>query len=251
MTVLLQLFTLLFIWRIIDEKILIAIKYIHFLLLPVQYVCLRYMDSLRLLMFRFCFSLPFFCGPIKDTLQTRLGKYLFSFFSMAGLVYSKYQAVLVIGFVVISNIKLLKSYKFWMAGIFALILFTPHLWWQIANDYPSFKFHLIERTEGFRWHHILEYIPNQMAVFNPFVLGAVFYIMVKNKTGGSVYKGVVFSDFRIHWIFRLTAFRGHVEPHWTISCSVAMIILIYNNSTVNPKMFLFIRKALLPIVLII
>lgn len=35
--------------------------------------------------------------------------------SMAGLVYSKYHAILVIGFVILSNPGLLKSYKIWLA----------------------------------------------------------------------------------------------------------------------------------------
>lgn len=198
------------------------------------------------------FFTAFFLWSYKRYLANQAWENIFFIsVAMAGLVYSKYQAVLVIGFVLLSNIKLLKSYKFWMAGIFALILFTPHLWWQITNDYPSVKFHLIERTEGFRWHHILEYIPNQMAVYNPFVLGAVFYIMIKNRSEDLFTRALYFLIFGFIGFFWLTSVRGHVEPHWTISCCVAMVILIYNNSTVNPKMFLFIRKALLPIVLII
>ena len=138
------------------------------------------------------FSLPCFSIPIKNFLTSQiLGKCRISFACRwQGLLYSKYHAVLIIGFVVISNFKLLKSYRFWIAGIFALILFTPHIWWQIANNYPSIKFHLIERAEGFRWINILEYIPNQLAVFNPFVLGAVIYIMVKIQAGRSVSPGL-------------------------------------------------------------
>jgi hypothetical protein len=28
-----------------------------------------------------------------------------------------------------------------------------------------------DRSAGFRWSYFLEYLPNQMAVFNPFTLG--------------------------------------------------------------------------------
>ena len=42
--------------------------------------------------------------------------------SMAGLIYSKYQAVLVIGILVLSDLRLLRSFKFWIAGIFAITL---------------------------------------------------------------------------------------------------------------------------------
>jgi hypothetical protein len=171
--------------------------------------------------------------------------------SMAGLVYSKYHAVLIIGFVIISNLRLLKSYRFWMAGLSALILITPHLWWQAANNYPSLKFQLIERSEGFKWINVIEYLPNQMAVFNPFVLGAVVYIMVKNKPEDLFTRALYFLIAGFIVFFGLTSFHDHVEPQWTVSCSIAMIILIFNASTVDPGMFRFIRRALLPVVILL
>ena len=188
-------------------KILIVKRYFHFLLLPVQYVCFQIYGFFTTPDVPLLFFTAFFLFSYKSFLASQTWKnVLFLSLSMAGLVYSKYHAVLIIGFVVISNIKLLKSYKFWIAGIFALILFTPHIWWQVANDYPSFKFHLVDRSEGFRWSNILEYIPNQLAVFNPFVLGAVIYIMVKKQAGRFVYQGVIFFDYRIHWIFWINSF---------------------------------------------
>ena len=64
------------------------------------------------------FFTAFFLYSYKNYLADQNWKsVVFLSLSMAGLVYSKYQAVLVIGFVVISNIKLLKSYKFWIAGL--------------------------------------------------------------------------------------------------------------------------------------
>ena len=71
-------------------------------------------------------------------------------FSMAAMIYSKYQAVLVIGFTILSNLKLLKSIRFWLAGIFALVLLIPHYNWQVANDFQSFQYHLVDRSEDIK-----------------------------------------------------------------------------------------------------
>jgi hypothetical protein len=252
MTVLLELFTLLITWRIIDDHQPDSDKVYSFFIIAGSICMFTAYGFFTTPDVPLLFFTAFFLYSYKNFLSGQTWKnVLFLSLSMAGLVYSKYQAIIVIACVVISNIKLLKSYKFWIAGVCAFIIFTPHLWWQITNDYPSFKYHLVERSEGLRWHHILEYFPNQLAVFNPLVFGAVVYVMVKFKPKDLFTRALHFLIIGFIGLFGLTAFRGHVEPHWTIACSIAMIILLYNNSTVNPKMFNFIRKALLPSILVL
>ncbi|HEY0040894.1 MAG TPA: glycosyltransferase family 39 protein, partial [Flavisolibacter sp.] len=51
-------------------------------------------------------------------------------FVAACLLYSKYHAVLLFYFVLLSNWKLLRDPKIYGAGIIALVLFIPHLYWQ-------------------------------------------------------------------------------------------------------------------------
>jgi hypothetical protein len=171
--------------------------------------------------------------------------------SMAGLVYSKYQAVFVIGFVILSNLQLLKSIKFWVAGILALIILSPHIYWQIINDFPSFQYHLIDRSEGFRLIYFLEYLPNQLAVFNPLTLGAVVYILVKFKPSDKFRRGLYFQIIGFIIFFWLTSFRGHVEPHWTIACSIPMIILLSEKSSESPSLLRYTYKYILPSIFIL
>jgi hypothetical protein len=166
--------------------------------------------------------------------------------AMAGLVSSKYQAVLVIGFVVLSNIRLLKMYKFWLAGIVALIILSPHIYWQITNNFPTFQYHLVDRSEGFRWLYFFEYFPNQMAVFNPFILGAVIYVLIKYKPGDLFTRALYFLIIGFIGFFLLTSFRGHVEPHWTIACSVPMIILLFNRIGQSQALKRYVRKFIIP-----
>ena len=46
---------------------------------------------------------------------------------MAMMIYSKYHAFLLMGLIVLSNLKLLKDGKFWVACLLALALLTPHI----------------------------------------------------------------------------------------------------------------------------
>ena len=171
--------------------------------------------------------------------------------SMAGMVYSKYQAVLVIGFVILSNLRLLKMYRFWIAGILALILLSPHIYWQFSHDFPSLRYHLIDRSEGFRWLFLLEYLPNQMAVFNPLTLGAAVYVMIKHKPSGQFTRSLYFQIAGFILFFWITAATGHVEPQWTIACSIPMIIILSEKIFEDPSLLKYTRSFILPSILIL
>lgn len=171
--------------------------------------------------------------------------------SMAGLVYSKYQAVLVIGFTVLSNFRLLLKYKFWLAGILALLLLSPHILWQISNGFPSFQYHLVARSTEFRWIYFFEYLPNEMAVFNPFTLGAVVYVLVKQRAEDLFSRNLYIQIVGFIGFFWLTAFRGHVEPHWTIACSIPMIILLARRCDIDPGLRNYTYKYILYSLLLI
>jgi len=96
---------------------------------------------------------------------------------MAGLMYSKYHGALVILFVFLSNLKLFKKSTFYYSVLSVIVLYIPHILWQVNHDFPSIKYHLIDRSVGFKWNNIIDYILNQLPVFNPFTLIAGIYVL--------------------------------------------------------------------------
>ena len=182
---------------------------------------------------------------------------------MALMIYSKYHAFLLLGLIVLSNLKLLKDGKFWVACLLALVLLTPHILWQVNNDFPSFKYHLAGRNEAFRWSYFLEYLPNQLLIFNPFTFGAVVYVLIKDrncvrippaslKRGIGVFeRGLKFILIGFFFFFWLMAFRGHVEPHWTIVCVIPMVVLIYRKALIDEKLKKYIKWFILPSLLLV
>ncbi len=182
---------------------------------------------------------------------------------MALMIYSKYHAFLLLGLIVLSNLKLLKDGKFWVACLLALALLTPHILWQVNNDFPSFRYHLTQRSEPFRWSYFLEYLPNQLLIFNPFTFGAVVYVLIKDcvrippaplKRGmptGGFERGLKFILIGFFFFFWLMAFRGHVEPHWTIVCVIPMVVLIYRKALVDEKLKKYVKWFVLPSLLLV
>src|SRR5690606_38884044 len=75
------------------------------------------------------------------------------------LLLSKYHGILLIGFTVLSNPALLKRKTFWLIALLSMNLFIPHIQWQVANDFPSIKYHLYERSaEEYRIEFTLNYL---------------------------------------------------------------------------------------------
>ena len=171
--------------------------------------------------------------------------------TMALMVYSKYHAFLLLGLIVLSNLKLLKDGKFYMACLLALALLTPHILWQIHADFPSFRYHLSGRSEPFRWSYFLEYLPNQLLVFNPFTFGAVVYVLIKHKVTNTFEQGLKFILIGFFFFFWLMAFRGHVEPHWTIVCMIPAVVLVYRKALIDEKLRRYIQRFVMPSLLLI
>ena len=192
--------------------------------------------------------------------------------TMALMIYSKYHAFLLLGLLVLSNLKLLKDGKFYVACLVALALLIPHILWQVNTDFPSFRYHLSGRSEPFRWSYFLEYLPNQLLIFNPFAFGAVVYVLIKrNKTrlpyidsshrtsqrGNDMHGGLVFERglkyilIGFFFFFWLMAFRGHVEPHWTIVCCIPAVVLVYRKALIDEKLRKYIMFIILPSLLLV
>lgn len=147
--------------------------------------------------------------------------------SMAGMLYSKYIAVLVIAFAVIGNWRLLRDGKAWAAVGLAALLMIPHLLWQINNGWPSFTYHLLSRAEAYRPLYTLEFLPNQWAVFNPIVWALMLWLGGKAILHGDAFRrslGATVIGFQA--FFLLMSFRGHVEPHWTVVTAIPAIFII-------------------------
>lgn len=165
--------------------------------------------------------------------------------SVALLFYSKYQAVLLVFFVVISNLKMLTKPYIYLAGIVTSLLMLPHLMWHIQHDFPTFQYHLVDRSEKFKIKYFLEYLPNQFAVFNPFILIPFVILLFKNKYQNLQEKAYYFVCVGFLFFFAITSLRGHVEPHWTVIASIPMVILFLKFIKEKPSWQKYVRTYVL------
>jgi hypothetical protein len=252
MVVILQLLALCLIWKTIDDKDAGRSEVLIFFLTAYSVVIFNVFGFIATPDAPLLFFTAFFLFSYRSYLRSNSWTdALLLAVSMAGLIYSKYQSVLLIGLVLISNIRLLRSFKFWTASVLAIILLVPHIAWQIENDFPGIRYQLIDRAEGFRLKNMMEYFPAQFGIFNPFILGAAIYIMVKNRSEDHFTRALYYIIIGVIAFFGFSAFRGHVEAHWTALCSIPLIILINKRISSDTRLRRFLIRTLIPSLLLI
>ncbi len=147
---------------------------------------------------------------------------------MAALLYSKYHGILLIGFVVLSNLKeLLRKPAFYAAGIFGVLLFLPHLYWQYMENFPSFRYHLSGRDDPYELKHTFTYLLNQPIMFNPLLFPLILKAIWKSNYQGAERRSWLFMIMGFWAFFFWATFKGHAEPQWTGLLAIPLVLITY------------------------
>jgi len=149
-------------------------------------------------------------------------------FAAAALLYSKYHGVLVLLFTLLSDRYLFKNYKVYVAGLLALLLYMPHLYWQYQHDWISFRYHLFEsNVNPYKVTYSLSYIGGQFLMAGPIagfiLLPAAFLYTPGRRHEWAMY----FTMTGTYLFFLLSSFRGKVEANWPFHALIPVIVLSY------------------------
>jgi hypothetical protein len=145
---------------------------------------------------------------------------------VACLLYSKYHAVLIVFFTLLSNLKLLKRWQVYVAGLLALALYVPHLWWQYQHDWISFRYHLFEsNVNPYKISFTLDYIVGQLLIAGP-LAGVIFWpATFLYRPATPTERALKYTAIGIFFFFFLSSFRGRVEANWTAPAIIGIIVL--------------------------
>jgi hypothetical protein len=232
--IVLSTFSMVVLWRIVQRyspNALLFWSLVYAVCLIHPYVFIATPDAPL-----FFFSIMFFYFYDKYLKKSNFQNAVLLAFFMALMIYSKYHAILLLGFVFISNIKMLKKFSFWLIIFHSAIYLFPHFLWQFNNDFPSFKYHLIDR-------HIVSYSPiasikyifSQLLLTGPIMGWFFLYILFSKKAEDKWEQALRFSGCGIFIFFLITTFSGNSEAHWTLVAIIPLIILSYKYIANNQK----------------
>lgn len=148
---------------------------------------------------------------------------------MAALMYSKYHAVLVILFVLLSNLALVKNKYAWLAVIVALLCYTPHFFWLYENDFVSIKYHLFERPNGaYNFNkYTLGFFVNLVAIFG-LTFPWIYKSLYKTKSSTLFTKALLYLTYGVILFFFISSFNRRVQTQWIIAISIPLAIIVFN-----------------------
>lgn len=173
--------------------------------------------------------------------------------TIAAVMYSKYHAALLIILVILSNLGLLKNLRFYVAAILAVLLFVPHIYWQFINDFPSFKYHLVDRVSGLNPGNIPEYISNLLVFQNPVILPLCIWLTIKKRPGSKFDRALYFILYGFMIFFLAESFRYRIQPQWTVLMAIPILIIVLRNIDFSPaigKTVRWVTFVMLPIIIV-
>lgn len=153
---------------------------------------------------------------------------------MAALLYSKYHGVLLIFFVLLSNLSLLRRPAFYLASALGFLLFLPHLYWQYEHGFPSFLYHLQGRDDLYKLKYTTTYLLNQLVIFSPLLFPLLLWVLWKRRAQGPLERACRFLLYGFWAFFFYTSFKGHVEPQWTALLSFPIALILFREAQENP-----------------
>ncbi len=223
-----QLGTILLVWGMIENKA--KKKFIpHFFLLLFAMPLFNVYGFFTLPDTPLLFFTALFLFVYQSFLQRHsLLKALAMGLVMAALMYSKYHAILVILFVLLSNLKLLKNKYAWMAVGVALLAYTPHFIWLYEHDFVTVKYHIFERPNqpynfaGFTLGYLLNLIVNFGLLFPLF-----YWALFKTKGKDVFTRGLLFLSYGVIFFFLFSSFQKRTQAQWVIVLCIPMSIMAY------------------------
>lgn len=155
--------------------------------------------------------------------------------TVAAMSYSKYHAVVVLMSALAGGWWLIKRPSFWLIPLIATVLYLPHLYWQVVNDYPPLNYHLIDRqAEPWTPLFALNYLLGQLAVFGPLIGFILLPAAWKYRHPDRLTHAMRWCAFGILGFFLILSLKGRVEANWTASAIGPLLYLAYHYIAPRP-----------------
>ena len=162
--------------------------------------------------------------------------------AIAGMIYSKYHAVLVLLFIFISNWKLIREKTAWALVVLVAVLMLPHAFWQIENQFPTFKYHLVDSHQtSYKVEVTINYIASAILLTGP-LLGWLFLFSASKYSPKNTWeKGLKWLFGGVFLFFLAASFVGDSEAHWPLVAYIPMFILAYIYFGEQPRWYKTIK----------
>jgi hypothetical protein len=171
---------------------------------------------------------------------------------MACMLYSKYHGILIIIFTVLSNLKIIKSPKFYISAGVAFLLFIPHILWQFNNGFISISYQLFERSATtYKASFTYEYLLGQVLYYGPVSAIFMFIAAIRYRKTDLFEKALKWNLWGFLCFFLASSLRGRVEVNWTFPIVIPLLIFLLRSGNAKPAFEKWFYISAIPIIILI
>ncbi|QHS54022.1 glycosyltransferase family 39 protein [Mucilaginibacter sp. 14171R-50] len=175
---------------------------------------------------------------------------------VACLLYSKYHGVLLVGFTLLSNIKLFTRKTFYLAIITGLIVYTPHILWQMHRGFPAVNYQLFERSSAFGYNISISttFILGQLLLGGALMSWYLFYRGFTTKITDVFTRCLMVNAVGTFGFFLLNTLKVNVQPHYTLIAFIPLICLVlisFKRENFNARWFYLLALANIALILVL
>jgi hypothetical protein len=157
-------------------------------------------------------------------------------FTVALMVYSKYHALLFLGLIVFSNLKLLKRISSWVIIILSTIYLLPHIFWLAENNFVTINYHLFDSHQtGYNLSTTINYLISLFLVTGPLAGWLFITFLFKFKPETDWERALKISGAGIIIFFFVATFLGDFEAHWILVAIPPLFIIGYKQLMLHSK----------------
>lgn len=150
--------------------------------------------------------------------------------ALAGLMYSKYQGLLLIVFTIVPVLSvLIKNPNFYFSVLLSLVLYIPHFIWLFQHDFVPIHYHFIDRSydNSFEADRLiiypLIYFVGMSPLLSYFSAKSLFSFKPKSHFERSLWWLAVLPGV----FFFFSLFKESVQPQWLLISFLAMMMICY------------------------
>jgi hypothetical protein len=171
------------------------------------------------------FTILFFVAYKKYLLRDSLTNAVILAVVIAMLLYSKYHGILVVFFTVASNLKLWKQKTFYLIIVLTALFYFPHILWQIQNDYPSYQYHVLNKSQtSYNVADSFEFMGATVLVAGPLTGILMLIALWKNRSKDLFRRSLKFTFWGFVIFFFVSTFNSAIEANWMAASVVPLFV---------------------------
>lgn len=163
---------------------------------------------------------------------------------MALVLYSKYHGILLIVFSLLPiSLKLIRKPYFYVAVIFGILCYAPHLYWQFENNFVSAEYHLVRRNvfNQFKFSNTTDYLASLIWASSPLLFWFTGKALFKTRYKTDYQKALLGGFAGIVLFFILITFKRYIQGQWSLLAFIPLFIITYEYFKNKPIQIRWIK----------